>query len=321
MLKKGNERTTERWEGKLITCDRCGRFADDLLTVGDSLCPACGRCGWFVGRRGCIFMLCGRCGRFGLWFLHSLCSWCRIGRIGRIPSPFRLCVFQPSFHGASEFDLTLSQLQPGSINQNQSGPGRRSLGSNYSYFMLQLFVWILLYKDALSLLKVLVSNLAFIPILRYKSVFLYFVGKSPAQVHVVPLAIYFWLWSLNVCRLCVESCFSVFSRADMSFVRAYVLFVLNLLFISIDMLLHIYSQTPCILLFRHVTAKSMPRHSCIQIFTHFCILVLVRLGMHDFRTILHVRDRSFNHLWFSHTFEFCDQMFGNLWFSYTFEFL
>ena len=154
-----------------------------------------------------------------------------------------------------------------------------------------------------------------------KSFFLYFVGKSPAQVHVVPLAIYFWFWSLNVCRLCVESCFSVFSRADMSFVRAYVLFVLNLLFISIDMLLHIYSQTPCILLFRHVTAKSMPRHSCIQIFTHFCILVLVRLGMHDFRTILHVRDRSFNHLWFSHTFEFCDQMFGNLWFSYTFEFL
>ena len=154
-----------------------------------------------------------------------------------------------------------------------------------------------------------------------KVFFLYFVGKSPAQVHVVPLAIYFWFWSLNVCRLCVESCFSVFSRADMSFVRAYVLFVLNLLFISIDMLLHIYSQTPCILLFRHVTAKSMPRHSCIQIFTHFCILVLVRLGMHDFRTILHVRDRSFNHLWFSHTFEFCDQMFGNLWFSYTFEFL
>ena len=52
-----------------------------------------------------------------------------------IPSPFRLChsVFQPSFHGASEFDLTLSQLQPSSINQNQQinsrphGPGRGSL--------------------------------------------------------------------------------------------------------------------------------------------------------------------------------------------------
>ena len=50
--------------------------------------------------------------RFGVRFAYVFSSH-------RFRCPFRLCVFQPPFQVASEFGVKLSQLQPGSINQNQ----------------------------------------------------------------------------------------------------------------------------------------------------------------------------------------------------------